>query len=110
MKFKVFSVYDSKVGVYSQPRFIPTVGAALRAWIDTVNDPSTPMHKHPGDYTFFELGEFDEETGQFSNLATPLSRGVAIEALIKEERVPSKMADPVALEKYRADLETHLNS
>lgn len=79
MKMKVFTVFDSKIGAYMQPFFMPTFGAAIRAWIDTVNQPDTQFAKHPADFTLFEIGEFDEETGKFSNAVTPISHGTALE-------------------------------
>lgn len=76
---KIFCVYDSKVECYMQPFFMQTKGAALRAWESTVNDPSTQFNKHPADFTLFEIGEYDENTGRILSYDSPLSLGVAIE-------------------------------
>lgn len=35
--------------------------------------------RYPGDYTLFDLGEFDEETATFTLSSTPISLGVAVE-------------------------------
>lgn len=86
MKFKVVSVYDSQLELYSKPFFMQTRGTALRSWADSVNDPQSPFHQHPDDYTLFEIAEYDEETGRFENYATPVSLGVAIE--FKKGHVP----------------------
>lgn len=79
MVTKVFAVYDSKVEAYMNPMFFQSIGAALRVWVDAVNDQTTNIAKHPEDYTLFELGEYDDQTGQFKNLSTPKSHGVALE-------------------------------
>lgn len=77
----VFSVLDSKVGLFAQPFFMRSKGEALRAWVDNVNDKESPMSRHPGDFALMELGEYDEETGQFTNLQAPVNLGLATQYL-----------------------------
>lgn len=79
MKVKVFSVYDAAVGAYMQPFFMRTKGEAIRAWMDTVANPQTQFNKHPDHFTLFEIGEYDEESGQFQNLPAFISHGTALE-------------------------------
>lgn len=87
---KYYAVYDSKVGVYEQPFLMRTKGEAIRSWVDVVNDEKTKFNKHPEDFTLMELGEYDDEKGQFINLATgPVAIGVALEFLKKE---PAKIS------------------
>ena len=78
----MIAVKDAKVGSYARP--VPVVNAAtgVRAFPDAVNDPSTEYHKHPEDYTIWELGSFDDQTGLFTNLDTPIQLANAI-ALLK---------------------------
>ena len=76
---KIYTVYDSKLEAYMQPFFMQSKGQAVRAFTDSVNDPSTQFNKHPEDFTLFELGEYDDSTGKVSNLPTPNSLGVALE-------------------------------
>lgn len=79
MKLKAFTIYDTKLEAYMQPFFMAAKGQALRAFSDTVNDASTQFNKHPQDFTLFEIGEYDDSSGQLTSLKTPLSLGVAIE-------------------------------
>lgn len=79
MKIKVYAVYDSKTKVYAQPNFLINRGAAMRAWKDACNDPQTQFFKHPEDFTMFELGTWDDETGQFEMDQVPFSLGTAIQ-------------------------------
>lgn len=83
MILKVFSVFDSAVGAYMQPMFLHSRGQAIRSFNDAILDPSTNAGKHPDDFTLFYLGEFDDQTGKFSNLNTPESLGVGSEFLAK---------------------------
>jgi len=79
MKLKVFAVYDSKAETYSQPHFMLTRGQAIRAWEVAVNDPETQFCRHPADFTFFELGEYDQLSGTFEQHKAKVSLGVAVE-------------------------------
>jgi len=76
---KVFTIYDSKMEAYMQPFFMSQKGQAVRAFTDTVNDPTSQFNKHPEDFTLFEIGEYDDATGKFTNLQTPNSLGLALE-------------------------------
>ena len=77
MKLQVIAIYDSKAKCYSAPMTFVALGTATRAFEDEVNNPQSPYNKHPEDYTLFHLGEFDDQSAQFSPLETPYSLGVA---------------------------------
>lgn len=79
MIFKIFSVYDSKVEVYSSPFFVPTKAAAIRSFNDIVNDSTSVYYAHPEDYTLFEIGSWNDATAEVDSLKTPVSLGVALE-------------------------------
>lgn len=68
MKRCVCAVFDSAVGAYGQPFFVPAVGAATRSFSDEVNRaaPDNSLHNHPDDYVLAYLADFDESSGVFS--------------------------------------------
>lgn len=72
-------VHDSKVGAYLQPFFMRSKGEATREWESVVNNPETQFHKYPGDFTLFEIGIFDEETGNIKVHEAKISYGTALE-------------------------------
>jgi len=74
-KLQIFSVWDKKVAAYFRPFYSPNTAAAVRALEDDVNNPETPMAKHPGDYALYLLGEFDDASG----VITPKQMPVLIE-------------------------------
>lgn len=74
---KVFTVYDEKSNAYLQPFFLDTVGQAIRAITDCVNDDNHSFCRHTGDYTLFLLGEFDDSTATFTD--TKKSLGSLVE-------------------------------
>ena len=67
---KCFTVYDSKAEAFLQPFFMQSKGAAIRGFTELVNDKNHSFGKYPGDYTLFELGSFDEQTGKFVPLVS----------------------------------------
>jgi hypothetical protein len=62
---KVFTVFDEKSEAYLQPFFLDTIGQATRAMTDCVNDVNHQFCRHTGDYTLFQIGTFDDSTGEF---------------------------------------------
>lgn len=79
MILKIFTVYDSKVEAYAQPFLMQSKGAALRAFSDTANDKSTQYNKHPGDFTLFEIGEYDDSNAKLKNYEVKVNLGQANE-------------------------------
>lgn len=67
MMIKVFCLYDTKTGIFGTPFFMQHVGQAVRACQDLGADLSTTIGRHPADYMLCELGEFDDNSGSFTN-------------------------------------------
>lgn len=67
MKLEVFAIKDRALNAYMQPFFAPTIGAAIRAFSDGMNDNTTPMAKHPDDYDLWHLSSWDDASGKFSH-------------------------------------------
>jgi len=63
LRQSVFSIFDSKAEAYNLPFFSPSKPAAIRSFIDAINDESTTLSKHPEDYFLYYIGEFDALTG-----------------------------------------------
>ncbi|AXH73104.1 MAG: nonstructural protein [Microviridae sp.] len=72
----VFSCYDSKAGLYSNPFLAISVEIAERDFAVACNDAKTDLYVHSSDYSLVLLGEFDDETAHFKN-ALPLTIGTA---------------------------------
>lgn len=78
MKLGVFAVYDTKVKAFQQPVYFQTEAAAVRAFTNTVNDPTSAWNKNPEDFVFHHLGHWDDATGLFSLLTDPVSLATAL--------------------------------
>lgn len=77
MKLDMFSILDGKSGIYNQPFPAVSRGVALRMFTDLVNDPKSPIGRHPEDYTICELGSFEDSTGVLVSHASPIPLGNA---------------------------------
>lgn len=67
---RVFSVFDSAANAYLTPFFLDTVPLALRAFTAACNDEGHQFHMHAGDYTLFEIGAWDQHSGELSTLSS----------------------------------------
>ena len=63
MVTRVFSVFDAKASVFGTPFFMQREAMALRAFGDLANDVKSSICLHPEDYSLWEVGSFDDETG-----------------------------------------------
>lgn len=75
----VFSIHDSKAGAYLPPFILPRVEMAQRTFGDCINSADHQFGAHPEDYTLFELGHFDDDTGQFNLYPEGISLGNGVQ-------------------------------
>lgn len=67
----VYAVRDEKTEAFSSPLFFVTGGVALRSFSDECLSVESMLHKHPADYSFYQLGQYDDNAGTFVNLDVP---------------------------------------
>lgn len=79
MLTKVFAVYDSKAEAFLSPMFFQTRGLALRAFTAAASDEKHNFFKFAGDYTLFEIGEFDERSGDIKMFEAKVNLGTALQ-------------------------------
>lgn len=75
MKIQVCCMRDVRAGLYWNPVFVPSIGAAIRGFEDEVNRAAedNTMYKHPQDFELFHLGTFDTESATFELFERPRS-------------------------------------
>ena len=66
MILKIFSIQDSKAAAHLPPFFMAKTDQAVRTFADCCNDEKHAFSLHPEDYTLFEHGLFDCDTGNFT--------------------------------------------
>lgn len=91
MIYKMFSVFDSKVGAYMQPFFARSTNEAIRSFTQAANDSGHQFCKWAEDFVLFEIGAWNDDKCQFVLKDAPVSLGVALE-FIKRDSDPSQMS------------------
>lgn len=71
MKSRIFSVRDVKAGAYLQPFYSVNTETALRSFKFTAEDSKHDFNRFASDYQLYELGEYDDVSGNVSSLAQP---------------------------------------
>lgn len=64
MKMYLVGIYDRKALQFISLEPTPNINVSLRQLTENVNtQKDSPLHKWPEDYSFWELGTWDNETG-----------------------------------------------
>jgi hypothetical protein len=84
MKYAVCAVKDRAVDAFNRPLYVPTVGVAIRSFTDELNRKDSELAAHPEDYDLYELGQWDDQTAQFTPLEVPRVITRAQDLAIKE--------------------------
>lgn len=77
MKVKLFAIKDVKGDAFFDVMTSRAPGVAVREFEDIVNMESqngqkNMFHEHPADFVLYEIGEFDNETGELIPRVEPL--------------------------------------
>lgn len=78
---QMFTIYDSKVEAYLDPFLEQTVAAAIRSFSEAAADAGHMFHKHAADFTLFQIGSYDQTTGECTMLSAKVNLGLALEHL-----------------------------
>lgn len=82
----MYSVYDSAAKAFLPPFTFPTKDMAVREFRACANDDAHAFCKYASDYTLFEVGEFNPETGVITETVPALLfTAVALKTVISEE-------------------------
>lgn len=74
MILQAVAIKDTAADAFNLPAFVHSIGLAIRAFQDKINDHSrdNQMYTHPEDFNLFHIGTFDDHSGKFTSLQTPL--------------------------------------
>lgn len=59
----MYSIFDSRSGIYNSPFVAFSDGDASRAVIRQARNPESQIAQFPEDYVLYRIGSFDERTG-----------------------------------------------
>jgi hypothetical protein len=68
---KAFAIYDAKVKNYTKPEFFMTTEQAIRAFANSCKQEGSSLGMNPEDYSYWELGSYDQEKGTLASLTAP---------------------------------------
>lgn len=66
---KIYALRDIRTEAFNRPMFLQNEAVLDRSIRDAMQDENSLLCSHPEDYQLFELGEYDEETGQITPVA-----------------------------------------
>lgn len=77
MKTILVAVKDLAQNAFMAPASVRHTGQAIRGFVDEVNrkDQTNQCYMHPGDFELWQLGTFDDESGQLDTAPERLMRG-----------------------------------
>jgi len=80
----LYSVRDVKAEAYGAIICCPSVGLAVRSFSEACLDPKSPMALYPADFSLYELGTFDPNSGTVKGHKVPIYVASAVEMLAKK--------------------------
>ena len=87
MLTQIYVIHDVKASAYLTPFFLPNDALARRTFSDCANDPEHAFGKHPEDFTLFNLGSFNNETGNMILEPSPVPVCKALDCVIPANSV-----------------------
>lgn len=71
MLLHAYAIYDVKALVYHSPYFCVSDGVATRMLSNLANDLNTQVGLHPRDFILYNVGGFNDNTGELLPVAPP---------------------------------------
>ena len=87
----VISIYDIKSGTYSKPMYALNMPVAQRMFVEACADPDTYLRKSPEDYTLYQLGTFDDSSGELKSDKKSIMTAEQAIYLVNEKEVNSTL-------------------
>ena len=60
------ALYDRATEAHAPVMTVHTKGEALRSFREAVNDNQTPIHRNPTDFELWQVGTYDDQSGQIT--------------------------------------------
>lgn len=92
MKLVACAVYDEKARAFMVPFFTSNIEVAKRSFGAAARTPNQLISQNPEDFTLYQLGTFDDITGQVEQFAQKVFLGKATNFLPGEAHAIAKVA------------------
>lgn len=70
-KMFLVSICDKAAEAFNPPACVPALGIAERQFRDLLSDAGSAPGKHPGDFSLWHIGYFDDASAQIEMLSQP---------------------------------------
>lgn len=71
MIYGVYSIFDSAAGVFTAPTIDISDASAVRAFQQAIANSASIMNFKPDDFSLYQVGTFDVETGKLDPFVPP---------------------------------------
>lgn len=79
MIHQIFAIYDSKAEAFLQPLFAQNRAVAIRSFAHAAQLENHDFHNFAADFTLFEIGLWDSDTGEITTREPKIALGTALE-------------------------------
>ncbi len=85
MKYGVYSIFDSAAGIFTAPTIDISDGSAIRNFQQAIANSGSVMNFKPDDFSLYQIGTFDVETGALEAWTPPSRLIVGSDGDIRKE-------------------------
>lgn len=71
MTYGVYSIFDSAAGVFTAPTIDISDASAVRSFQQAIANSGSVMNFKPDDFSLYQVGTFDVETGELEPFTPP---------------------------------------
>lgn len=71
MKYGVYAIYDSAAHVFTAPTIDISDASAVRSFQQAIANSGSVMNFKPDDFSLYQVGTFDVETGELEPFTPP---------------------------------------
>lgn len=87
MTYGVYAIYDSAAHVFTAPTIDISDASAVRNFQQAIANPGSVMNFKPDDFSLYQIGIFDVETGELEPFTPPSRLIVGSDADYRKEVV-----------------------
>lgn len=85
MTYGVYAIYDFAAHVFTAPTIDISEASAVRSFQQAIANPGSVMNFKPADFSLYQVGTFNVETGELEPLTPPVRLTVGADGDYRKE-------------------------
>lgn len=85
MIYGVYAIYDIASGVFTSPTIDISDASAIRSFQQAISNAGSVLNFKPQDFSLYQIGTFDVETGELSPMSPPSRLFVGSDGVVQKE-------------------------